>query len=101
MPRTRWTPRDPADDAVIVEMRGAGATWKAIAQRLGWTGSTVKTRCETIAPHLVAPPSEDEEPEQPLEPGMVMVARTEAPLPVGHALSWGAILVSSQLPLTD
>ena len=99
MPRNRWTPRDPADDAIIIEMRGAGATWKAIAQRLGWTGSTVKTRCETIAPHLVAPPAEDEEPDEPLAPGMVPVTRTEAPLPVGHPISWSAIFLSCQLPV--
>lgn len=105
--KSKQRPFTPAEDETLERMREDFATWDEIGRAIGCTGTTVRARCAITRPELTvanrdraAAAAALEAAENP-EPAVVMVSRPEGALPVRHVISWSAIFVSSQLPLTD
>ena len=96
-----------AEDALLVRMRQGNSTWDEIGRAIGCTGTTVRAHASVIRPDLCvsnrerAAAAAAREAEENPEAAVVMVSRPEGALPVRHVISWSAIFVSSQLPLTD
>ena len=78
-----WT--DPRD-TLLKRMRSQGAAWDAIATALGISRNAALERGRRIGARL-PPPEHVPEPDDPERP----------PLPAGHSVSWGAIVVGTCL----
>jgi hypothetical protein len=91
MPQAReWT---EAADKVICEMRGVGATWAAIGQRLGLSRNTVIERGRRLRAEAPVRPVVVKEYDMLEDPN-------RGPLPAGHPLTWG-LLTNDPYPVGD
>lgn len=75
-----------AADATILALRAGGASWDAIAARLGVSRWSASERGRLLG--AVAPPPPVPDPERDPE---------REPLPPGHPLAWGAITAGTSL----
>lgn len=107
MKTSKQRPFTPEEDETLVRMREDFATWDEIGRAIGCIGTTVRARAAVTRPDLTvsnrerAAAAAAREAEENPEPAVVMVSRPEGALPVRHVISWSAIFLSSQLPLTD
>jgi hypothetical protein len=85
MPARRivWT---PDQDAAIIRMRAASASWDTIAEAVGVARWTVIERGRALG---AAAPT--------VEPTFETAGRSADPLPAGHPETWGAIIAGTVL----
>ena len=96
MPAPSRPPFTEADDALMLELRAAGQGWREVGQRLGRCHVTCLRRWDKIGGGRQLRQMRAMQPPEPvLEVDTWLSSPDRSPLPVGHPISWGAIVLPS------
>ena len=97
MARPACKPFSAADDAVLLELRVAGQSWRSIGKRLGQWHVSCQRRHEKLGRpgRVLGLRSREVEKSSPRTTASRADHRGSEPLPAGHPVSWGAIMLPS------